>query len=91
VLARNGRTLEELLDATKGSRRFLVDVLNEEVALGRVRRENGCYELIRERFEPGVLEALAELQPIDPDDSQPYRARLRIDAPSAGALARAFS
>jgi hypothetical protein len=70
----SGATLEEILDRTHGSRRFLVDVLDEEVRRGRVRREGNRYELVPEAFDEEVIRALAKLQPTDPDASRPYRA-----------------
>jgi hypothetical protein len=84
----SGATLEEIRSRPRGSRLFLADVLADEVERGRVRLDgDGRYELVRERFDANVLDALVTLQPAD-DDGSSAATRFRLDRPSTGQLAR---
>jgi hypothetical protein len=62
--AARGLTFEELARRAEGDseREALQLVLRDEVASGRVRLEGECYVLVPEAFDPGVLEAVAELE-----------------------------
>jgi hypothetical protein len=48
-------------------------VLAQEIAVGRVARDDGGYRIVEGCFDADVLAALRALDVLDPDESRPIR------------------